>query len=92
MMMSETLTEQGFFVIGPFARTPEAIVAASDTNLHGAVLDVNLNGDLIYPVAELSNILGLEVWRATTIVQQKNENPLNETVEEIEWRPGRDQR
>src|SRR5207253_1547960 len=47
IMMSDTLAEQGISVVGPFAGTREAIAAAGDKDLHGAVLDVNLNGELI---------------------------------------------
>jgi CheY-like chemotaxis protein len=59
MLMSDMLAEQGFSVIGPFAGTREAITAAGDKNLHGAVLDVNLRGELIYPVAEVLESRGV---------------------------------
>jgi two-component sensor histidine kinase/CheY-like chemotaxis protein len=52
-MMRDTLLEQGFSVVGPFAKTGEAFAAARDTQVHAAVLDVNLNGEVIYPVAEI---------------------------------------
>ena len=53
LMMRDTLAEQGFSVVGPFAKAGEPIAAARDKHVHGAVLDVNLNGEMIYPVAEL---------------------------------------
>jgi hypothetical protein len=40
-------------VVGPFAARREAIAAASNKDLQRAVLDVNLNGELVYPVAEV---------------------------------------
>lgn len=53
LMMRDTLVEQGFSVVGPFAQTAEAIAAARDKHVHAAVLDVNQNGEMIYPVAEI---------------------------------------
>jgi len=52
MMMRESLVELGFNVIGPFDRADEALACASDEPLDAAILDVNLGGDLVYPVAE----------------------------------------
>jgi CheY-like chemotaxis protein len=54
MMLEQTLDELGYDVIGPVSSTTQAmtvIVAAGDA-LHGAVLDVNLGGEMVYPVAE----------------------------------------
>jgi PAS domain S-box-containing protein len=53
MMMSNMLTDLGFSVIGPFARVADAMAAVEHEDFHAAVLDVNLGGNLIYPVAEL---------------------------------------
>ena len=53
LMMRDTLVEQGFSVVGPFAKTGEAIAAARDGQVHAAVLDINLDGEMIYPVAEV---------------------------------------
>jgi PAS domain S-box-containing protein len=52
MMMKDLLTDLGFSVVGPFSRTGDAIEASKDTHLDAAVLDINLNGELVYPVAE----------------------------------------
>jgi PAS domain S-box-containing protein len=52
MMMSEMLTDLGFEVIGPFARLAEALTAAGREDFQAAVLDVNLDGEMVYPVAE----------------------------------------
>jgi two-component sensor histidine kinase/CheY-like chemotaxis protein len=59
MMISDTLADQGFAVIGPIAARREAIAAASKKDLNGAVLDVNLDGELIYPVAEVLQSRGV---------------------------------
>jgi PAS domain S-box-containing protein len=52
MMMRDSLVELGFSVVGPFDRADEALACASDEPLDAAILDVNLGGDLVYPVAE----------------------------------------
>ncbi len=53
MMMRDSLVELGFCVVGPLDRPAEALACASDDALDAAILDVNLGGDLVYPVAEL---------------------------------------
>jgi two-component sensor histidine kinase/DNA-binding response OmpR family regulator len=52
MMMSDMLTELGFHVVGPFGRVADAIAAVGREDIHGAVLDVNLDGEMVYPVAD----------------------------------------
>jgi PAS domain S-box-containing protein len=51
--LCETLSECGFEVVGPCSSVSEAMSAIRSSNLDAAVLDVNLNGEMIYPVAEL---------------------------------------
>jgi two-component sensor histidine kinase/DNA-binding response OmpR family regulator len=53
LMMTELLGELGYETVGPFTDVASAREAASMGDFHAAVLDVNLNGKLIYPVAEL---------------------------------------
>jgi PAS domain S-box-containing protein len=52
MMMSDMLTELGFDVIGPFGRVADAMAALKREDFHAAVLDVNLDGEAVYPVAD----------------------------------------
>ncbi len=52
MMMRDSLMELGFHVIGPLGRTAEALACAANDEVDAAILDVNLGGDPIYPVAE----------------------------------------
>jgi len=52
MMMSDMLTDLGFDVIGPFARVADAMAAIKREDFHAAVLDVNLDGEVVYPVAD----------------------------------------
>ena len=52
MAISELLTELGYSVIGPFGRISEAIVALRNSRVDAAVLDVNLGGEVVYPLAD----------------------------------------
>jgi len=52
MMMSDMLTDLGFDVIGPFGRVADAMAAVGREDFQAAVLDVNLDGEMVYPVAD----------------------------------------
>jgi PAS domain S-box-containing protein len=52
MMMRDILLELGLSVAGPFCTPAEAVAAARDDGVDAAILDVNLGGELIYPVAD----------------------------------------
>lgn len=53
MLIEDTLAEQECVVIGPFASVSDALEAARTETLDLAVLDVNLRGEKVYPVAEV---------------------------------------
>ncbi len=53
MMMRDILTELGFTVIGPFSRVSEAMVAAVHDDIDAGIIDVNLGGEFVYPVADV---------------------------------------
>src|SRR6266852_1632765 len=53
MMMRDILTELGFSVIGPFSRVAEAMVAAVHDDIDAGIIDINLGGEFIYPVADV---------------------------------------
>ena len=53
MALRETLVELGFSVLGPFNRISEAMVALRNNRIDAAVLDVNLGGEMIYPLADV---------------------------------------
>jgi two-component sensor histidine kinase/DNA-binding response OmpR family regulator len=59
MMMSDMLTELGFEVIGPFGRVADAMAAVRREDFHAAVLDVNLDGEMVYPVADAVRARGV---------------------------------
>ena len=51
MSFEDMLAELGCEVIGPIGRVAEAVVLAGSERLDGALLDVNVGGVEIYPVA-----------------------------------------
>ncbi len=53
MMVHEILDGYGFKVTGPISELKSALAAAQDGHFDGAILDVNLGGELIYPVANM---------------------------------------
>lgn len=53
MMMVEALDELGVEVVGPFRTVPQALAAARSERLDGAILDVNVAGQQVYPVADI---------------------------------------
>lgn len=53
MMMQDMLASLGFVVVGPYGALDAALSAAQTADLDGAVLDVNLNGEAAYPVADM---------------------------------------
>lgn len=52
MDMEDHLHESGCEVVGPFGRLSEALDAIADSILAGAVVDLNLGGELSLPVIE----------------------------------------
>jgi two-component sensor histidine kinase len=52
MMMRDLIAEIGFHVVGPFGTITDALEHLDRHPLVGAVLDVNLAGEKIYPLAE----------------------------------------
>src|SRR5207247_913711 len=50
MMMSDTLTQLGFHVLGPFGKIADALAAARREDFQAAILDINVDGELAYPV------------------------------------------
>jgi two-component sensor histidine kinase/DNA-binding response OmpR family regulator len=52
MLMRDMLTELGYSVIGPFSRPTDAETALHAERVDAAVLDINLDGEMVYPVAD----------------------------------------
>lgn len=49
----DAVKELGWSVVGPANRLRDALALAQSERLDGAVLDINLDGDFVYPVAEV---------------------------------------
>jgi len=65
MMLEDYLDELGCIVAGSAARLGEALEMARSLELDMAVLDLNLAGEMSYPVAEVLQTRGVPVVFAT---------------------------
>jgi CheY-like chemotaxis protein len=52
LMIADFLREIGYRVLGPFTKIQDGLQVANTARLAAAVLDVNIGGEEIYPVAE----------------------------------------
>jgi two-component SAPR family response regulator len=52
VVIEEILLDLGCIVVGPISRLDVALQRAKHDDLEGAILDVNIRGDSVYPVAE----------------------------------------
>lgn len=50
--VEDALRDLGCNVLGPFAKLSKATDATRGAELDGAILDINLNGEMVYPLAE----------------------------------------
>ena len=53
MLVEDMLVAAGCVVVGPFARMPEALAAARTATVDIALLDVNVAGETVFPVAHV---------------------------------------
>ena len=51
-LLEEDLRAAGFVTLGPFTTLGRAIEAARSEDFDLAILDVNLNGEMVYPLAD----------------------------------------
>jgi CheY-like chemotaxis protein len=59
MLLEDMLTDLGYGVAASAGGLAEAVKLARDTDFDVAILDVNLNGDAVYPVADVLMERGL---------------------------------
>jgi PAS domain S-box-containing protein len=59
MVVTESLTTLGCSVVGPFSRCSDAIAALEADEIDAAILDVNLDGEMVYPLADLLSKRGV---------------------------------
>jgi DNA-binding NtrC family response regulator len=53
MLLEDACVDAGYEVVGPFARLADALAASATQVLDAAILDINLAGEHIHPVAKL---------------------------------------
>lgn len=53
LLVEDMLADAGCIVIGPFARVAEALAAARTATVDVALLDVNVAGEKVFPVAHV---------------------------------------
>ncbi len=58
LMLAENLRDSGWEVVGPFASLDELMRAAAAERFDIAVLDVNLNGTMVFPALEAIALRG----------------------------------
>jgi len=51
-VLASDLQQAGYEVLGPFVTLTEAMEAAGSESFDGAILDINLKGELVYPLAD----------------------------------------
>ena len=79
--LEATLEELGCKVVGPFARVGHALEALEGAQVDAAVLDVNVRGEMIFPVAEKLKALGVPMVFCTGYADLPNiPEPLQDQV------------
>jgi DNA-binding response OmpR family regulator len=61
MDMEEFLLESGYEVAGPYGRVNHALEAVDKLSLSGAVVDLNLHGEMSFPVIDLLRSRGVPI-------------------------------
>jgi CheY-like chemotaxis protein len=61
LLIEDILTDSKCIIVGPYDRVPAALEAARTLALDAAVLDVNLAGTKVYPVAEMLSARGIPI-------------------------------
>src|SRR5215208_6279983 len=62
MLVEEMVLDFGSEVVGPAAKMEEALDLASGASLDAAILDVNVGGAVVYPVADLLRARGVPLF------------------------------
>lgn len=73
-VLEEALRDAGCEVVGPYGRLPEAMTAAATEHIDLALLDINVRGQLVSPLAERLRMRGVPF--VITSAYQANEVPL----------------
>jgi DNA-binding response OmpR family regulator len=65
MLLEDMVLDSGGEIIGPIAKFDDALAIAREAEFSVAVLDLNLNGTLSYPIVEAIRERGIPVIFAT---------------------------
>lgn len=65
MMVEDMILELGMEVVGPAPNMKEALSLAKTTEFDVAILDVNVGGEVVFPVADLLRERGIPITFAT---------------------------
>lgn len=65
LQLEDLLAESECEIIGPASRIPQALRLVDKETIDVAVLDLNIAGDLVYPVADALEAKGLPYFFAT---------------------------
>lgn len=88
--IQEVMEGLGYTVVGPVARLAEALEVVAGGGIDGAVLDVNLSGTYVFPLAERLAVLGIPFilttgYEAFTVPEELRSHPrLQKPVRETE--------
>jgi DNA-binding response OmpR family regulator len=76
--LADELTALGIQVVGPVGGLDEALALAAATELDGAILDINLCGELVFPLADALAAKGVPYVFATGYAQESIPEPYRE--------------
>ncbi len=65
MLIEDMLLDLGIEVVGPVAKMEEAQALAREAEIEAAILDINIGGQLTYPIADILQARGIPVIFAT---------------------------
>src|SRR4028118_1708306 len=65
MLVEDMVLDFGSEVVGPVANLNDAISLARSAELDAAILDINVGGSVIFPVADILNERGIPLIFAT---------------------------
>jgi CheY-like chemotaxis protein len=80
MLVEDMLTELGHSVVGPAMRLDQALPLAREAEFDFAILDVNLGGQLSFPVADVLRARGIPFIFATGYGRNGVEEAYRDTI------------
>lgn len=72
MLLEDVLSEHGAAVVGPAFNLAQGLTLASDADIDGAILDINLGGQESYPIADILHARAIPFLFATAYAHEGN--------------------